>query len=407
MKIICTVLFLSMLVSCSFFGKRERSPAAGNENLYVVNIDETPKEEFINLSTFFQDVETVILETNEECLIGEVSTIRVLDDFIVVTDADNTESVFVFDREGRFLHRVGQMGQGPGEYQGVSGSAIDFEKKEIYLLDNSSDKVLQYDIASGKFINSIGISQDGFSSYYIHYDDGKIYTGSIPNSKRDDSFLLQEFDAKTGRPVASYLSALAYNKGWNGYIGRSEGFFYPDEDGGAKYVQMFMDTVVYIQNNEITPYLAIQSKNWITEKEIQELIKSEGENYSSKFHEIMFERDISYNIEQYVEFGNIICFRYYNRKDSEYVVYDKEHKTTRRVDYLKDDLVYSGDWVLFSTFAYADSKGVYSYLRSEQIPRFLEIASTGGLNSNLDKREILEKISEDDNPVVFFYYFKK
>ena len=53
-----------------------------------------------------------------------------MDDYIVVMDSEITETVLVFDKEGRFLHRIGQIGQGPGEYIDITDSSIDFEKKK-------------------------------------------------------------------------------------------------------------------------------------------------------------------------------------------------------------------------------------------------------------------------------------
>lgn len=267
--------------------------------------------------------------------------------------------------------------------------------------------VHKYEIASGKFINSIYIDSDDFKSYFMQYVNGKIYTSTIPYFGNDDSFLLQEFNASTGNPQASYLNASAYNKGWNDFYSRSDGFFYPNEDGSIKYMQMFMDTVISIRNNDIMPYLVIKSKNWITEKDIQELIEYKTANGETMSHEILFERNISYNIHQYFELGKIVYFQYQNNGNMEFVIYNKENNTTRRADFLKDDIVYDGDWFLLPSFAYADSKGVYSYLKTEQIPRFLEIASAGGLNPNLDKKEIWEELSEDSNPVIFYYSKKQ
>lgn len=166
---------------------------------------------------------------------------------------------------------------------------------------------------------------------------------------------------------------------------------------------MFMDTVISIRNDEIMPYLAIKSKNWITEKDIQDLIEYKIANEGTLSHEILFGRNISYNINHYFDLDNIVYFQYLNSGNMEFVIYNKENNTTRRADFLKDDIVYNGDWFLLPSFAYADSKGVYSYLKTEQIPRFLEIANTGGLNADLDKRDILEKLPEDSNPVIFYY----
>jgi hypothetical protein len=407
MKNIFLPLLFSILIACSPSPqKQDTSSIARNEKLYIVNIDDTPKEDFINLSSFFQGVKTIILETNEDCLIGVVNSIKILDDYIVVMDSESTENILVFDKDGHFLHKIGKTGQGPGEYIDITDSSIDFEKKEIYLFDFPTNNIHKYDIASGKYINSVNIGNDDFKSYFIQYVNGKIYTSTIPFSETDDSFLLQELDANTGRLVASYLNTTEYNKGWNNFFTRQDGFFYPNEKGESKYVQMFMDTVISIADDGIRPYLAIKSKNWITQKDIHDLIEYKTENEGMLSNKILFERNISYNIHQYFEGGNIIYFQYQNNGNTESVIYNTETHTTKIADILKDDIVYIGDKFILPSFVYADKKGAYSYLKTNQISQLLEIISTGGINPDLDKLSRLSKLPEDSNPVIFYYKFK-
>lgn len=407
MKNITITLFLSIIISCSSSSKKiDTSTISENNELYIVNIDDTAIEDYIYLSSFFKDVETIILETNDDCLIGEVNSLRVLDNYIIVTDRKIANSIFIFDKKGNFLHKIGQIGQGPGEYINISDSSIDFEKNEIYLLDFASDEVLKYNISSGEFIKSIYLNNSDYDNFYIQYINNKIYASAIPFSKTENSFLLQEFDVNTGDVKASYLDAQRYNKGWNSLYTRPDGFFYPSEDGSAKYVQMFMDTVISITDDKLTPYLVVKSNNWIGEKDIRDLLEYRMVNNGDLSNEVLFERNISYNINEYLESNSIIYFSYANNGRSESVVLDKENKTTRRGRFIKDDIVYSGDWVLYPSFIYADSKGFYSYLKPRQIDQFLELAHTDGLSKDLDKLDMLKEIKEDSNPVIFYYLAK-
>lgn len=381
------------------------SSLSKNNALYVVDLDNITKEKFIDFSSYFKNVKTTILETNEDCLIGNVRSVRVVDDLIIVTDDKQPGSVFAFDKNGRFLRKFGKVGEGPSEYVDITDSSIDFDKKEIYLFDSYSHKINKYDISSGNFINSTNISIDNVNSYFIQYINNKIYTSIIPTSKIGDSFLLQEMDNETGKLINTYLKTSEYNKGGNFSFLRQEGFFYPDYKGNSKFVQMFMDTIVLLEKDKVKPFLAVNAKNWITAEDVQEYIGAQEKDDVALSHAILFERDISYNIHRYFETANMIHFQYQNAGKVESVIYDKTNNTARIADIFRDDIVYNGG-MIFPQFAFADSTGVYSYLRTEEISRFLDFVDLGKVNSNIDKFDSLKKLPEDSNPVIFYYEHK-
>ena len=410
MKNIFIATFIFICISCSENTKVVNiSSISENKDIYVVDIDKIVKEDVINMSDYFKSVTTIILETTDDCLIGEIKTLRVLDDFIVITDSKVTESVFIFDKTGKFLQKIGSKGQGPGEYYSIESSSIDFDKKEIYLLDFYDNQIYKYNIETGVFINSVKISAKGISISHLQYIDNKIYSSACPDLKGENSYLLQEVEINTGKQLAAFLKASEYNFGWNDLYDRTEGFFYPNDKGEAKYVQMFMDTIISINKDGIKPYLVIKSKNWITKKDIRDLIESFTKGDSKSTHNILFERNISYCINRYFESGNIIYFQYKNKEENEMpkmevVIYDKETNMARTSEIFKDDLVYKGYRMLFHDFAYADDKGVYNYIESYQIPSFLNnVLSKGELKLSSDVQERLMELSEDSNPIIFYY----
>lgn len=403
MKYYLVIIFFLLvgLLGCSHKKSDNKSAINENMDLYVVDLDKVVKSDKVNLSSYFQRAEMIVLETSEECLIGNVNKITVLDDLILVMDSERSESVFVFDREGRFKHKIGERGMGPGEYINLWDATIDRENMEIYIFDNSNNRMNRYDLNSGRFINSVVVNRDNYAPPYIQYANGKIYTSILSYTEMKDSYLLQEIDMVTGDPTSFFLSSFDYNRGWHGNFVRKEGFFYSDIIGNSKYVQMFMDTIISIEkDSRIMPYLVVKTKKWITKEDINELINSKNNNGMLSY-QILSEKNLVYNIHQYVESNDIICFQIMNNGDLEYVVYDKNSNQTQVIDLFKDDLVFSGDFFIFPSFLFADENGFYSYVRTEQIPRLLDVAHSGGINPKF-KDEILN-LSEDSNPILIYY----
>lgn len=66
------------------------------------------------------NIKYVKLETKENCLIGHVDQIIVVDSTIIISDKDIAKSLFLFDIKGRFLRKVSAFGKGPREYLSLS-----------------------------------------------------------------------------------------------------------------------------------------------------------------------------------------------------------------------------------------------------------------------------------------------
>ena len=62
----------------------------------------------------------------------------------------------LFDRNGRFIRKIAQRGQGPGEYNFINDMAIDETHETVYVL--SMSKLFKYNL-EGKFLGVIDLSE--------------------------------------------------------------------------------------------------------------------------------------------------------------------------------------------------------------------------------------------------------
>ena len=140
-----------VLVSCSSSTKKEDPKAAKectelirNEMVFVVDIDNTPKEKALYLSDYFKNVQSIALEDVENGLIGKISKLIVLNESIFILDSSIAHCLFVFNREGKFIRKIGRIGKGPGEYSNLSDFTIDLDHNIIYVLDSHIQKINHY-----------------------------------------------------------------------------------------------------------------------------------------------------------------------------------------------------------------------------------------------------------------------
>ncbi|MBN2649262.1 MAG: 6-bladed beta-propeller [Prolixibacteraceae bacterium] len=100
-----------------------------------------------NLSEIADEVTPIILETKKECLISYVSKLVSTKDFLYVLNANT--SLYQFDKQGKFIRQIGDIGRGPGEYERLSTFTIDEDNNVVYAASNY--KILSYK-DNGEFI---------------------------------------------------------------------------------------------------------------------------------------------------------------------------------------------------------------------------------------------------------------
>ena len=69
----------------------------------------------------------------DQSMLGEIRRIQVTDHNIWI-DHGREFNIYRFSRSGKFLNKIGSIGQGPGEYTTYSTFLVDEDKKEVYII---------------------------------------------------------------------------------------------------------------------------------------------------------------------------------------------------------------------------------------------------------------------------------
>ena len=128
----------------------------------------------INLSEDVSTVPSLLLSEAAEKLeivpvLSDITEMQVTDHNIWI-DHGHEFYIYRFSRTGKFLNKIGSIGQGPGGYTTYSTFLVDEDKKEVYIIANTNG-VLAYDF-EGNFkrkIVDIQMILQLFSSPYDQY----------------------------------------------------------------------------------------------------------------------------------------------------------------------------------------------------------------------------------------------
>jgi hypothetical protein len=403
MKFILYILFSLILFTSCNSGKKGH-PIDGESDGLVIDIDNAQKKESLLASSLYKNVKIISLEDKEDILFGNIDKMQVYDNYIFILDEIYSQNMLIYSKDGKFLRKIGQKGIGPGEYISVSDFTIDIKNSDIYLLDHVSQVINKYNIQTGAYISSIKLNKQDYTCISIIFHKGKLYLDAYSDIV-DCDFMLQEIDISTGHQTKKWLDPVKYNKGWCYPSPARRGAFMSKNTSNPLFSQQFMQVVLSIDS--MKPCLIVKSKEFVTEDDIKQ-----GENAmaTGDKQEILIDimkRKRLFEINELIERPEYILFSInagFSRKN---IHYDKLNKQTSVSDYLIDDILYSKKNMKFNrlNFGCTDNNGVYYSLSTEVLPRMLESIEKNEIKGN-DNIQILKILTEDSNPVIFYYEFK-
>ena len=166
MKSILLLLIITLL-GCSSNKKQEPISRSG---VPVINLSEDVSTvPSLLLSEAAEKLEIVPLEMTDESVLSDITEMQVTDHNIWI-DHGREFYIYRFSRMGKFLNRIGSIGQGPGEYVNYLTFLVDEDKKEVYIF-STNNGVLVYDFEGGfkKQISDFQTMVGMFSSIYKQY----------------------------------------------------------------------------------------------------------------------------------------------------------------------------------------------------------------------------------------------
>ena len=381
------------------------------ETCYVMNLDSAEKLENMTYSSLFSKAGIIVLEDTDESLLGRVDKIEFLDNNLYVLE--KRRGLFLFDKQGKFVKRIGSKGNGPSEYVSPDDITIDKKNKKIYILDSQTQRVLKYS-SNGVYENSFSLENKRTRSTYIQCFENALYTDLYTFDKSRNQFLLSKVDITNGKRTSFQLNASQYNKGWNELFSTNQHTFVSDPAGKPKFMQIFMDTIFEITPKGIKPYIAVQSKSLVTKKDMEDQMAQNNMSdprVISKICDGLTKAKKIYSMYDYWETDEYIHLNYQVGMYGYTALYNKKTNMTYVMTGFSDDLFYTdkAETMLIFNTATFDKNRIYCIGMNDGFTKdiLLKNLEKGGINSHIEGADKLKTLTEDSNPIIIYYEFKK
>jgi len=165
MKHVFIALTCLLLITACGENKSKKTTFSTDDYLHVIDSNKTAPE--VKFSEVFASITPIVLETTKNSLIGYIDKVIATPEYIIVHDFSIANAIFLFKKDGAFLHKFGRVGNGPGEYIDILDFCYDKATDTIYMLC-SNNRVNLYDIHTGSFLKSITLENDFNRKIYYH-----------------------------------------------------------------------------------------------------------------------------------------------------------------------------------------------------------------------------------------------
>lgn len=341
-------------------------------NVQNIKIPFEKTNDTIRLSKYFKNIEFLPLETKNNCMIGEISKVKISQNYIYILDRVGN-SLLVFNTNGKFEKKISSIGAGPDEY--VKLMDFDVEDGNIFLLDMLSKKVLHYN--DFKFINS---SKINFLATEICIIPNGLLFKNLSFSAMYDRFitttldlkiktkLLSVFNTKTNSTKYNWLSNTTFAKN------KSEIYFSPT----------YNDSIFELDNKDFTI-----KETKVFDFGTKKLPKNDNiNNYN------MGDLDFKYIVLNSFFINNTFLIASYLNHNSPFYVWINNKEHTLDHGFAFNDI---NKIPFFPKWSY--DKGLIGSVSTSML---LENDSKDLLHSNKN----ISTIKLDDNPVLTLYLYK-
>lgn len=383
-------LFLIVLFTCCVSNKSKDN---NNNQAYVkcINIDSLSENNpFVNNGEL-DSCKFVKLETNNDCLIGDVTKVIIKEGHIFIMDKN--KKIFVFDINGKFQNTIAEIGPGPDELLSIIDFYVNENQKYVAVYDMYGSKIVKYSF-EGKIISKIKCDSEllsNFTSITLIEDNRIALSMRNGENLKFNYKIINEKDFLLVKDCLPYLvdSISEYGSLIRTSISSNKGQCYASA--------LFSDTIFKYDNDNFSPKYVFKSK---LKKATSAYLNDHGP-YESVIDPISYLNKGGYSrgISELLTTNDYLYFTIIIGEDYYEVFWNiNADSGFYRLNYSSRNIFMSSAGFITTT-----SDAFVCLITCSRA-----IDSQQGDNAIKDKRieKVMENISSEDNPIIGFYYME-
>ena len=391
LTLVIIVLSIAFLLSCR---NKENNSLENSIEKIKIKVDSLKE---IKLSKISKELSYVKLETNNNCLIGNIDKIFFHNDNIFIVDKSITNSIYKFKRNGEFIFKVSSEGKGKGGFITINDVVFDYQNNKILIYDNKQKKILCFNSEDGGFIGDFSFERLFLSFRKLDTNRYLLHTNKMNNFNQDNELI--EYDILLCNGEGEVLNK--YFK-YNPELKTDNASYDLTKVFSTYRNQTFITKLLYNkiykmeQDYKLTPRYKVVYTGHEVPGSYQELPSDKLINKLTTKSDYAFAHTIRSITDKYLLF----TFSYKNLKNEKWGLYNKEKKKTKIYSNVINDI---DGGVFPSPVKLTDSNKLISIIEPHK--EFKKIKNN---KVNLSDNHPLNpnKTKKADNPIIMFAKLK-
>lgn len=409
MKITFLTLIVLLIFSCKNNSKTESSVTAVDPGkFFEIDLEKGfDNKQTVPLSQIASDVEYIVLETGEECMVRPVVRYYFTDSLILIRNFDH---ILKYSHDGKFIKRIGASGRGPGEIDVIRNMSVLPDKKTLTVQKNYQREMLFFSF-TGELIKTLNYEPQ-IESFKILPDGNYLTYESGADGTEEIMFCLMNQNWDTLSTVSNYSKWTSAPSTMQIMIGypEFEPFYFSQNLCHLK--SMYNDTVYKISSGKIVPEYFINLGKYKLPGELrpERLGISQVQKFRDNCHNYFFAQVFAASDKIFLS-----ALNYGKSETSRYLVYNKLNSEFTSLTGDDDKSTgFVNDWdggVDFWPTGQLNEKQVFMPITPLRLKKLLSENGIGKngikypeLKSKLEK--LISSVDETDNPVLMVVTLK-
>lgn len=251
MKTLKTLLIALVLVTPTACNKNEA------DQIETIHINPLEASEQVNLSGFVDSIKYIKLQTSPDCMLGKVPILSMGNKYIYALESKQSV-IFIFDKSGKRVAKLDRYGQGPGEYNEITGVFIDPNDQYIEITDEN--KLLKFAVPNLELLEEKPLKDIIYGTSMRKFEGAYYYaTNQFDNLVNGEMTNADVIVVKDGKLKTLFDKNLDLNGQY--HMPFTEGFTINDEN--ELFVSLKFDNTFYqLQKREAAPVLKVDFGNY-------------------------------------------------------------------------------------------------------------------------------------------------
>lgn len=196
--------FLMILVLSSCVSGKEQMMKEDFEVMHTIDYAQSFPSE-MKLSSLCNSVELIPLDTIGNFYVGNIKCLKYACQHIFVLD--DTETLYVFDRQGKGRTAIRRKGKGRNEYIDVRG--FDLTSDSLVCLLTYPAKLMYFTL-DGDFVKEYALDTKGFELALLPDDKAVVYTDNVNSTPKEASTLVDICNLSEGNSEGHILGYICF-----------------------------------------------------------------------------------------------------------------------------------------------------------------------------------------------------